>query len=230
LRVAAPLPRWLSVDGRLRGAYRLADTAVALYELYVGQDDEPDFDAAPAATSATLPFTCALAANHEYRLCVRLRNEYGLLSQNRNISTIRVDAGGDEEGVPPTGPDAVLLEAAAGGKVRVQAWYHPGPDGDLAADTFALWLTSDGSAPDPADPETDTETMVAMGGVAHYDYTSGALGDGTTVKVLVRTRRSGTPDVDSENTAVFEVVTEENGPTTPTGAGAHLGTSAEVAQ
>jgi hypothetical protein len=226
-RVAPPRPLVQSVDGRLRGAYRLADTALELYELYVGEDAETDFDAAPAATSATLPFDYALTVGHTYRVCVRLRNRFGLVSQNRNITTFIVNAGGTTDGNPPTAP-AFVLEPAAGGKVTVHGWYYPGPDGDDAADVFALWLTTDGSTPDPADAETDTATMSDGDAVARYSYTSGALGDGTTVKILLRSRRSGTPDVDSTNTAILAVATEENGPTTPASAGAHLGSSVEV--
>jgi len=229
-RVAGPPSRWRSIDGRLRGVYRVAEDDLERYELFVGQDGEPDPTGTPDATSATLPFAHALAAGHVYRLLVRKRNAYDLTSENISATTIRLAGDGTEDPTPPSGPEDVLVEAAAGGAVRIRAWYQPGPDAANAADTFAVWIETGGGAPDPdVDPATTTASMVDTDGTARLDYTTGAYADGTTVKVVVRTRRSGPPDVDSENTDVHTVEAETDGPATPASAGAHLGTSAEVA-
>jgi len=99
----------------------------------------------------------------------------------------------------------------------VQAGYWPSGDGAGAADTWLIYVTDDGGDPDP---ELDTPTEVAMATdqrLARFlDWTSGSYDDGDTIKVLVRTRRSGTPDVDSTNTTIYSVEANTDPPSTPT--------------
>jgi len=210
-----------TASAQLRGLWRVAETALDRYELYVGQDASPDLTGAPDATSATLPFeSAALAAGHTYYLVVRERNEFGLSSENVGETVLEIDAGGNEVGVRPSPPYDVTAEAAAAGAVRVRARYNYLADGDDAADTWAIWQTSDGTEPDPTGAADATVAMVRSDGVAKLDWTSGAFADGLTVKTLVRARNGS---LDSTNTTSVSCEAETDGPAAP-GAGAFLGT------
>lgn len=214
----------------MRGAYRVEEDALERYELFIGQDADPDPDGTPDETFTSLPHeTAALTPGHTYRFLLRRRNKHGLSSQNLSCRTVIVAGDGSETEASPSGPDETRVEAAAAGTIRVRAWYHPGPDGDAAADTFLVFLATGGGDPDPDnDSPITTATMDASDGTARLDWTSGAYADGTTVKVIVRSRRSGTPNYDSENTTIFTVGAETSGPSTPDSAGLNLGAVAEV--
>lgn len=197
----------------VRGLWRTAETALARYELHDGEDDSPDLDAAASATSATLPFSHALSAGHTHHLVVRQRNAYGLVSQNVDETVIEIAADGSQVATRPSAPYDVEADAAAGGTVRVRARYNYLADAGHEGTTWAIWQTDDGSEPDPTDPETATVAMVKRDGAARLDWTSGAYGDGLTVKTLVRTRyASGGSDIDSTNTASVSCVANDDGP------------------
>ena len=51
----------------LAGLYRVADDSLEKYELYRGQDDEPDFDADPWETFSTLPHTSGVVMDTDLR-------------------------------------------------------------------------------------------------------------------------------------------------------------------
>ena len=66
--------------------------------------------------------------------------------------------------------------------------------------------------------------------VAHFVHRLDGTGDlpgpwleGTTVKLILRARRSATPDVDSENATITTITATLLGPAAPTPAAAHLG-------
>lgn len=174
-----------------RGLHRCANDALKLFELYMGTDGEPDLTAAPDKTSASLPFDSdALAASHEYRFVTRYRNAWNLVAQNIVASSIRLDANGDEELAPPSAPEEIRIDAAAGGAVRVRAVYrYLEDDEDVRADRFAVWLTSDGSTPNGYAGPTHTVTPTMVDGLAKLDWTSGVYADGLTIKGLVRMQR-----------------------------------------
>jgi hypothetical protein len=207
----------------INGRYRIANDALARFELYKGEDAQPDFSAAPWETYTSHPHVTAVVGNDKtVYLVLRRRNEHNLQSKNRNAfgrggATIKIDNAGDEVIVPPTGPDYILLSPAAGGKVQVDAIYYYEEDAsNVRADEFAVWITSDGSDPDPDnDPADDTATMIRKNGVARLSWLSGAYADGLTIKISVRTRRSGSPDVDSENTGYETTTSDTDGPATP---------------
>src|SRR5690349_1299822 len=105
-------------------------------------------------------------------------------------------------GVPSEVTNASLTSAAAG----------PASTSSGQADTFLIYLTADGSDPDP-DLDTPTEVeMTKADGIARLDFTSDAFSEGTTVKVIVRTRRSGTPNVDSSNVEIRSAIVTLIGP------------------
>ena len=80
--------------------------------------------------------------------------------------------------------------------------YAYGQDGANVADTWLLYLTTDGSSPDLTGAVTDSSAVGTLAdGLVRVQFT-GTASAGQTVKAVVRTRRAGTPNVDSENTTI----------------------------
>jgi hypothetical protein len=213
------------------GLYRVADPSVAGYEVYRGVDGAAiDFDAAPWAASPTLPIAGPLGPDHRYELVARWRNAYGLVTLNVGAAIFDLDAGGAELATPPSDPTEITVAAAAAGTVLVTARYAYDADGDNQADAFLVFLTSSGTDPDPG-VDVPAEVAIAKAdGVARLAYTSSAFSEGATVKVIVRTRRSGTPDVDSLGDDVYAATATLLGPSAPAAAGAFPGGVAEQVQ
>lgn len=191
--------------GGARGFYRVSDDSLEGYHLYRGVDAEPDLSAAAWETFSDLSHVTAfLDYGHIYYFVLRYRNKYGLFSENVKSW---VYAFGEE--IPPSAPEEINLSAGAAGVVNLTALYESAPDGTNAADTWLIYLTSDGGAPDP---DTDTPTEVAMafsGGIARLDWTSSAFADATTIRVLLRTSRTG--GAESTNTTDSSVETSTGG-------------------
>jgi hypothetical protein len=198
--------------GGASGFYRVSDDDLQLYLLYRGVDTEPDLDAAPwetfIDTDPTEPSgtninydTAALDPSHTYFFVLRRQSKYELEGQNiygppETIAAwnVELDAGGLVVYVPPSAPEETTLTPIADGAVNVSAYYQSAPDGDDAADSWLIYLTSDGSIPDPY---ADTPVVVAMtfsGGLARLNYDSAEFADGTTVNVIIGTRRTGEAD------------------------------------
>lgn len=206
--------------GKLIGRYAVANDALAGYELYRGVGAEPDFTAAPWETFASLPHdTGILATAAVSNLALRRRNKYGLLSQNITSTSFDIDGGGNQNAIKPIAPETVEIAAIGGGVMRITAVYNTVVDGANAADTWVLWINSDGTDPDP-DVDGAT-TTVAMGGielVEVLEHDTGVFADGADIRAVVRTRRTGTPDVDSANTNVVSALADAAGPSRPLGA------------
>ena len=198
--------------GGATGFYRVSDDDLELYLLYQGVDTEPDLDAAPWESFATLPHeSAALAVSHTYSFVLRRQNKYGLISQNIEAWSVEIDGAGDEVETPPSAPEETTLLPIVDGAVNVGAYYEAPPDGDNAADTWLIYLTSSGVDPDP---DLDTPVEVAMvfpGTLAQLDYDSAEFADGTTIKVIVRTRRTG--EADSTNTNILTTTTSTDSDT-----------------
>jgi hypothetical protein len=201
----------------LRGRYRIVDDDLERYELYVGTDGEPDLSGAPFETFTTLPHTtAALTAGHTYCLVLRRRNKHNLCSQNVSSTVVIVDADGNES-TPPGSPEFALAQAAAGA-VLVQATYDYLPDDvSLRGSLWAVWLTNTGVDPDPTGAPTYTEAIIFADGRAKLNWTSAAQTHGADLRVLVRTRRAGTPNVDSTNATVRSITADAQGPAAPDG-------------
>ncbi len=205
------------------GHFRIANDALARYELYVGVDADPDPSAAPAETFSTLPHTTAatFGPGHFYRCLVRKRNQYDLASQNiygpnnANIGgfTFTVNGDGSVAATKPSAPEDIAITASSGGTMLVTANYQYLPDGANAATRFLVWLTSNGVDPNPA----DAPTVVAFkrsDGLGKLRYTTPAYAAGLTIKTLVRVRRvdAGPVNVDSDNVTIYSDVSETAGP------------------
>lgn len=213
LAYAPPPAAVLAVEGAAEGLYRVSDATLAGYLLYRGVDAAPDLDAAPWQTFAALPYTTpALAADARHVLVLRRRDAYGLVSRNNAGRSVDLDAAGDELPARPSDPGSVSVAPAAGGTVLVTARYAYGADGAAAADAWLIYLRSDGVDPDPAVDAAVEVPMIRADGVAKLSYTSAAFAEGATVKAIVRTRRSGTPDVDGVGSTIHAATATLLGP------------------
>jgi hypothetical protein len=213
-RFGPPTPAGvLSASIEAIGHFRVADPGVEGYELYRGVNAEPDLAGAAWETFTSLPHsTASLSVGNTYRFVLRQRNRYGLISENTTSTVITVAGDGTQTATPPSAPTDITGLALDGGVVQISAVYTPAPDGDNAATTWLVYHRTNGTNPDPA-TDTPAETaMVNADGLVKLTWESAAQADGTTVKVLVRTRRDGTPDADSTNSTIVTVTAETSGP------------------
>jgi hypothetical protein len=228
-RGIAKAPQWISAV--LRGLGRSADDAMARYELFIGNGTEPDPTGTPDATTTALPLespaldAAPAGTTREYTLLLRRRNRWNLSSLNRYSSAqndtsswrVTVDDTGAVVSVSPSAPTAIAAAAAAGGTVEVTAHYAYSADGTNAADTWLIYSTTDGTAPDPTTDTPDEVTINTGDGIAKLTWQSAALSNGTVVKALVRTRRSGSGGADSANTTIVSATVDTSAPSTPDG-------------
>lgn len=199
------------------------------FALYKGEDGDVDYGSAWETITSFPHETAALAVGTVTRLTVRQTNPWRLESGNDNPTVFDLDGAGEEQASVPSDPEDVTIEAAAGGAVRIDALYlagldgyeGPGTTGD-AADTWAIWITDDGSTPDPGDTPTATETMALATGWAKLEYTSGAYADGATIKALVRVRRTADGG-ESTNTGVVTTTADATAPGAPSLSRANTG-------
>jgi len=198
-------PQWIEYTQDVSGTYRVA--GVVSYELYVGSDAEPDFTGAADATSATLPFSHALAApgagETDYRATVIYENEYGLKSLNRYSRSFVIDDAGDQVTPDPTGPEDVSLRDGDELAVIVTATYRPDADGDNAADTWLVYATDTGADPVPGVDEPTEVAMRESTLTEYLNYSLGPYAAGADVRVIVRVMRSA-DDVTDGNTDVVQ--------------------------
>ncbi len=232
LQVGPPPVLRITVAGQIRGLHRIEDTSIEGYELYRGTAGaDPDFDAPPFATSATLPITTgALGTNRDDRFVTRFRNRYNLVSKNEISFHLETDGSGLQEEILPLIVEQLAIEAWTAGTMRITGTYHYIVEPEaVRADEFALWITSDGTDPDPTDPATATVTMVQVDGASRLAYVTGAFSHGTTVKAIVRARRTGPPEVDSPHAVILEAEADTQGPDVPD-SGIYHSDQAEEAQ
>lgn len=183
-------------DKVYRETYRVADDSLNRYELYVGEDAQPDFDASdqPVATSATLPIsytpTPADSGQSKQLYCVtRKRNQYDMLSHNQHPTIVTIDDLGEEELGPLSAPEISNITDGATGEIVVAARYPRDVDTN-EADTWDVYVEA---GVDP-DPDLDTPVLTqAFGkpGVEHQIVARiDGLTPGTTYHVMVTVRRA----------------------------------------
>lgn len=216
------------------GLHRVADDNLSRYELFHTEDTvepaDPDIDAVALATFSGLPYeTAALTypAIHKFVLC--RRNRYGLLSRNRTAWRVELDATGAVVVVKPSAPLEYTIEAAAAGAFKVTARYEYLPDGAYAANQWLIYLRTNGTNPDPSVDTPTVVSLVKVGGSAYLEYTTAGFAHGTTGKAIVRTRRTGSPNADSQNLTVVTATASTAGPAAPSG-GVFFGGVAEQKQ
>lgn len=229
-------------SGEASTLYRIADDDLVRREIFFTSDTapaepmdpDPENDTA-AETYTSSPHTTALtlAVSTINKILVCLRNKYNLLSLNRTPKRFELDGSGNLVAVSPGAPLQVAIAAGAGGTFEITTGYDYLADGYVdagtpgnAADTWLVYLTTGGGDPDPSVDVPVEVPMSRKDGLAHLSYTSGSVGHGVTGKVIVRTRRSGSPDVDSRNSDIFEATSSTSGPAGGAG-GAYFGAVAE---
>ncbi|MGE3182674.1 MAG: hypothetical protein AB7N71_13665 [Phycisphaerae bacterium] len=185
-------------ENGVRGLYRIENDAE--FRIYRKQNAPPvpGVDAV-WATASSLPNTPAgTFADGTWYVCVTWFNGYaesGYLRMWRFVVSggVLVDA-------PPASPVTTEARPEADGLIRVRAVAAREVDAKNQPDEWAVWYTDDGSAPGSGDPDI-TETLEFIGGVAVLDTTIPKSSEGTTIKVLVKTRHSASATY-SENTSV----------------------------
>lgn len=186
----------------LPGQYRVADGALAQYELFLGEDGPPDFGAAPTQTGA-LPLVAALAAGHRWEWAVRARNAYDLSSQNTLTRVVTLNGDGEEAGAALTNPEIVSMTSAPGGEVDLRLRYNGLAD-VTPGDTFRVYVRTNGTNPDP---ETDSpiDTQMTVTGLVRPEIEAivklGPYTYGTPVAVIARVY-STTLEAESDSTTV----------------------------
>jgi hypothetical protein len=189
----------------LQQGYRVADTAVDLYELYVGEDASPDFMAGPVATSAMLPFSWSPSApaigTKKLHIVVRKRNAYDLQSHNVYETVLEIDTGGVELGGPLTAPKDVATYDVDAGEIRVLADYLSDDDVN-PADTWEVYATV-GSDPVPGvDSPVYSGLMALIGNTAVLNTILTGYSVGNVVHVIVTAMRAS----DSERASASVVL------------------------
>ena len=205
----------------LEGIYRVGNAALDRYELYVGVDELPDFGAAPAASGA-LPLSTALAPGHRHYYAVRKRNAFDLASFNTLCESKVIDGDGEEVVTVLSDPAVLSMTSTAGGEVSIALRYADLVD-EVAGDTWRLYVTSDGTDPDPETDEPE-DTPIRQTGLARPQIENtlrlGPYAYGATVKVIARVYSSEL-EAESGSTTVHSVTV-----TTQVPVGAHrLGVS-----
>jgi hypothetical protein len=216
----------------LTGMFRIADDDVARYELFVGTDSAPDTTGTPTETFTSLPYTTTMtfAASHTYYLVTQRRNKFNLVTDYRKFTILTINAGGAEQVNPPSNPEVITWEAAEGGAFKLEAVYFYNSDTVAQrADAWLLYITTNGIDPVPG-VDVPVEIAMTFADVAEYlTYTTSTFAGGTTGKIIVRVRRNGTPDVDSDSLTVHSATADATGPTAVSG-GAFYQKSGKVQQ
>lgn len=214
--------------GGARGLYRIFNPA--LYQFYKSNVGPPNETDIAFATSATLPATPANTyADGTWYLSAQYFNgvlSSGFLPLGKHGETyvLLEIAGGVSTGTRPSGPTNAALEVRAGGVIRINAFYLASADGANAADTWSISYTTNGTTP-ANDSPTITKAMT-KGPLQVLAFDLPAQADGTTVKVQLQTRRSGT--VYSLPSTVLIAVADATGPTVPVGGDDWAGALPEV--
>lgn len=233
LKFGPPPVQSMNATAEAAGVYRVSDSSLVRYEIYKGVDAEPDLSptAAPWETFTSLPHTTTgtLSAGDTHFVVVRKRNAYNLLSQNAESEIFELDGGGNQSAVRPSSPTEIELIPWAAGTVKATAQYRYDADGASQADAFLVFLTSNGVDPHPGVVVPTEVEMTKRDGVAKLSWISSAFTEGATIKVIVRTRRNGTPDVDSDNLDVHAATATLLGPAAPD-TGAFVGEIAKQTQ
>jgi hypothetical protein len=200
------------------GFYRIATHALERYELFRGENAEPDLMASPYETFTQLPHIADGGVSVTLYLILRHRNKYNLNSQNSKSWQIKLDANGAVVPPNPQAPRSISIVPSTDATGFVSAEYLYDVNDENAATDWLIYFTDNGVDPNPAQ---DTPTIISMqkaNGKALLRWTSPAADNNDTLKVLVRTRLvSGEEHYDSQNTDIYFCVASNQGPAAPVG-------------
>lgn len=204
--------------GKASGVARIANDDYERYDVYRAADADPDITGTPWQTFTSSPLSHApddpaIGGATAYHFRVVRRNKYGLGAPDNKIYKFNVAALGEL----PSAPSVVTVTPQGSGLALIQAQYLPFQDGDHRGTYWRIYVSYDGTEPDPA---VDTPISQAMDTydqtqILQYTTTSGQLED-TPIKVLVRTAwKSGSTYYESTNTASVTDYAEWFGPLRP---------------
>ena len=194
---------WQYVLGQ---GYRIAETALERYELYVGEDTIPDFDSAPQDQSVTLPFSYAItppiSGTKKVYSVLRQRSKYGLISVNQQPTIFVIDSSGDLVLASLSVPTEVRSYATLTGYADVIAKYNYANEEDPADD----WEVYAKLGSDPVigvdSPIITKEIEARSDGTAYLKTNVGPFATGT-LHVLVAVKRDA--DGERAEAAVVQV-------------------------
>jgi len=177
--------RWPFYTQIYEQGYRVADTTLIQYQLFVGLNGHPNFSNPPAATSPTLPFTFNPASvlpssgNGTLHLVCRLRNKYGLSSFNVFEQLLEFRSHALDLG-PISPPVDLAAYDVQTGQLKLAATYI-GIDDAHPADTWELYAKV---GVDPV-PGVDTPAYTgAMGFIGQISGITQVVGTWTAGQVL----------------------------------------------
>lgn len=200
----------VAYEQTLYGRFCIGNTALERYELHVGDGTQPTFSSA-TTTSATLPFTSALAADSTYYYATRYRNRYNLTSFNVLTNRRDIDAGGVDVTNVLTDPSDITMTSQPGGEMDITLTYRGSTDATMA-DTWRLYITTDGTTPDPV-TDDPSDTSMSAGGFGLNDITQtielGPYDYGTVVKVIARVYSTTLLDESNSTTVSTATVTTQ---------------------
>lgn len=205
-------------EGDADGVFRVADTTLDRYELFVGVGSTPSTSGTADETSATLPFTYTIPGAGEYHLVTVKRNKYGLITLVGQETVITIASGGAEVLADPSAPTSVTLTALAAGKIRVQADYGYQSDAEnVRADEWVV-LAKVGSDPTPGvDSPVLEQAHYRIDWIEQLDFITDAFNDADDVHIIVGVKRS--TDSVATYAAAVTITAETDGPTLLQGGG-----------
>jgi hypothetical protein len=190
-----PYPAWVEYAQTFEQGHRVEDTSFDLYELYVGEDAPPDFEALdqPVETSATLPFTWAPtpppSGTKTLYVVVRKRNAYYLQSFNVYATKVVIGTLGEQLLADPSPPLDIETYDDVLGSVRVIATYLSTED-PSPADTWEIFAT-EGADPDPdVDSPAYSGAMKIVGEQAFLGKTISGYTPGSALHIIVTAKRA----------------------------------------
>lgn len=190
----------------LNGVFRIANSSLEYYGIWIGQDAPPDLTSSPTATFTGSSYSASLAAGHTYYLSTNQQNQYGMWSENTDWTVIVVNGSGHQVNPPPSAPTNPAI-VSNGTTFTVTAAYFFAVDGSTPADNFAVFISFDGSA-----PLDETPILVPVGGdiggFYYLNWTSGTESVPTTARCVVQMYRSSDGQY-STNTNEVDVTSEE---------------------
>jgi hypothetical protein len=214
-----------------RWEHPVAETALAVHRVHVGEDAVPDWDGTPDGSGASYPVNVSVAlpgsGTKTINVTCRDQNAHGLIGLNTRYQTVVIDSSGND--VTPDLSDLldVTLTNIAGGEVDLVASYDLGKDAS-PGDYARLYVTTDGTDPDPA---TDTPVDIALGvsnglsANAVVEHVLGPYAYGTDVRVIARAYRSG-DTTESGSTTVLQATVNTEAPAGVHGGGVYHGKAA----
>lgn len=181
------------VNTSVESYYRI--TGVPGYNVYVGEDVLPDFDAAPTRFAPALPIELdvvpPVSGTKAINVVVRALNKFGLESQNQVPTTFVIDHNGSRVPPPLDSPTSLGAYLRDDGRLKVVASYPAYPVASYPADRWLIWILQDeptGTASAGYPDAQPTATVAASAGLSYITLTPMAAGH--TFMVAVALARS----------------------------------------